>query len=80
MKFVQTQANIPQTVGNINAITVSLMLPVSAFMVLSVVAQGKCKSEKSITFTAVSTFQPLSLSRFPRAETEEASIICADDR
>lgn len=74
------QVKVPQIVGKTNAISVSFMLPVSAFIVLSVVAQGKCKSEKSITFTAVNVVQPLSVRILLKTETEEQSTICVDDK
>lgn len=80
MKFEAIQVKMPQIVGKTNAINVSLTLPVSAFIVLSVVAQGKCKSEKSITFTAVNVVQPLSVRILLKTETEEQSTICVDDR
>ena len=49
---------IPITVGIKNAIAVHFQLFVSFLIVRSVVAQGKCKSEKSITFIAVIIVQP----------------------
>ena len=47
------QAAIPQRVGSTAASAVHLRLPVSFLMVISVVAQGQCISEKSMVQRAV---------------------------
>ena len=53
------QAAIPQRVGSTAASAVHLRLPVSFLMVISVVAQGQCISEKSMVQRAVTEVQPL---------------------
>ena len=49
---------IPITVGIKNEAAVHFQLLVSFLIVRSVVVHGKCKSEKSITFIAVTIVQP----------------------
>ena len=49
---------IPQIVGIAKEIAVHFQLPVSFFTVSNVVAQGKCKIVKSITFIAVIIVHP----------------------
>ena len=52
------QIIIPQSVGKINAIKAHLILPVSFFIVIKVVLQGKCNKTKIIVLIAVSMVQP----------------------
>lgn len=65
---------MPKIVGIINAITDHFKLPVSFFIVINVVLQGKCNSENSITFIAVRTFQPFSLRISPIAKVSSKLI------
>lgn len=51
----------PAANGIINEITVHLALPVSFFIVMSVVAQGQCINENSIILTAVIHVQPFEI-------------------
>lgn len=55
---IRMQRNIPMIVGSIKANNVHFKLPVSFFMVISVVEHGQCISVKIIIFTAVNQFQP----------------------
>ena len=50
---------IPTTVGMSAARSVHLMLPVSFFIVMSVVEQGKCIRVKIIMHTALARVKPL---------------------
>ena len=54
------QTVIPSIVGAITETIVHFRLFVSLCIVNSVVEQGQCSSEKTITFVAVRTVQPLS--------------------
>ena len=56
--FVAIQTKIPKMVGINSAAKVHFMLPVSFFMVKSVVEQGQWKREKRIVFMAVRVVQP----------------------
>lgn len=51
---------IPARMGRINASRVNRLLPVSFFIVSTVVEQGQCISENSMTQTAVTGVQPFS--------------------
>ena len=62
MRVVKKQIIIPQIVGIANAKTVHFKLPVSFFMLIKVVLQGKCIRLNSITFIAVSKVQPFDIS------------------
>lgn len=53
---------MPVSVGTKNETTVHLRLSVSFLIVINVVEQGQCISEKSITETAVSHVQPFETS------------------
>ena len=55
-------------------IAVHFILPVSFFMVKIVVAQGQCKSEKSITEMAVAAVQPFEISISFIAVSPESSV------
>lgn len=56
------QVIIPQIVGIANAKRVHFQLPVSFFILIKVVEQGKCINENSIIFIAVRIVQPLFIS------------------
>ena len=53
------QSRKPVSVGIKNETAAHFRLPVSLRMVIRVVEQGQCISEKSITLTAVTQVQPL---------------------
>ena len=61
INFTSIHKQIPQSVGSSAAITVHLTLPVSFLIVISVVAQGQWKSEKSRTQSAVVIVHPLAI-------------------
>ena len=58
MPVVAIQRTMPQNVGIKKLSIVHFRLPVSFFIVIKVVAQGKCKQVKIITFIAVQIVQP----------------------
>jgi len=62
MRFTAAQQPIPNSVGRRKAIIVHFMLPLSFFTVISVVEQGQCISENSITHTAVMEVHPCDVS------------------
>ena len=62
-RFTAIQSAAPHTVGIITERSVHFILPVSFFIVIRVVEQGQCISEKSITFTAVTGVQPLATNK-----------------
>lgn len=64
-KVIHIQITIPQTVGSKNDKIAHFQLPVSFFIVRSVVLQGKCNNVKIITLIAVSKVQPFSTNIFP---------------
>ena len=59
------QITIPQSVGKTNAIKAHLILPVSFFIVINVVLQGKCNKTKIIVLIAVSMVQPFAFKISP---------------
>ena len=69
--FTRIQITQPKNVGSRNDASVHFRLPVSFFMVISVVAQGQCSREKSMVHSAVTGVQPFAVSmacmdvRFP---------------
>lgn len=65
---------MPITVGIAAARAVYFILPVSFFIVRSVVEQGQWKSEKIITFTAVNIVQPLVSKIFRKMLRSEISV------
>ena len=58
------QITIPNTVGSAAANAVHFKLPVSFFMVISVVEHGQCIRQKIIKHIAVTHVQPFDASRF----------------
>ena len=78
-RFTSIQIAIPTRVGIMNAAKVHFRLPVSFFMVRSVVEQGQWKRENSIVFTAVKTVQPFSKnSSFISAKERASDIVPCD--
>lgn len=71
---------IPVIVGTAKEMAVHLILCVSFFIVRQVVEQGQCINEKSITQTAVSQVQPLSIKSRFSSDKLAISIILPFDR
>ncbi len=63
MLVIARQRTSPRAVGSRKESTVHFLLPVSFFIVASVVPQGKCSSVKMSVQTAVSQVQPFSTSK-----------------
>ena len=62
------QIIIPQTVGSAKASKVHFVLPLSFFILISVVLHGKCKSVNIITLIPVSNVHPFCFKTSPIAK------------
>ena len=73
-ELIKTQKTTPNTVGNSAERSVHFILPVSFFIVIRVVEHGQCISENSITFMAVTMFQPFEISMLFNSEIFGTSV------
>ena len=77
--FMIKQRAIPQAVGISAANTLHFILPVSFFMVISVVEHGQCISEKVIVHIAVMGVQPFAINNSFIMERLAASLSVPED-
>ena len=78
-RFIVMQKIIPAAVGRAAASAVHLRLPVSFFIVRSVVAHGQCIMEKNITLSAVSAVQPFAMKSSYSSDRLSYSISVPDE-